>query len=464
MEGTTHYEGGGSRAVGWSRRTVLILSSAHEARFVDRARENPRSSASRKAPLFPSQGLRQTRARAQLQRVHEGRPRLPQVLGGLRPGAGLVQTLEEGPRLEAAQGSVVRGRQAQRLGQLSGPPPRGAAQEQGGADLGGRAGRPADADVPRPAPRGLQVRQRDEGSGHPAGRPRHALSADDPGASDRDAGLHAHRGNPLGRVRRFLRRVAQRPHHRPGREAPGDRRRRLAARPGGAPEADLRRGAHSNAVHRERRGRPAHRKGRFAEGRARPLVARADAGSAGPVRAGEDGRRGSALHPLHLGNHRKTQGHPAHDRRLSRGRLRDLEVGLRPQGRRRLLVHGRHRLGHGPLLRRLRATGERRDLPDVRRRARHAGARSLLGPDRAPRCHDSLHRAHRDPRIHEVGDRVARETRPLFAAPAGFRRRADQPGGVDLVSKKHRPRKVPGRRHVVADGNRHDPDHSASRA
>ena len=36
-------------------------------------------------------------------------------------------------------------------------------------------------------------------------------------------------------------------------------------------------------------------------------------------------------------------------------------VGLRPQGRRRLLVHRRHRLGHRALLRRLRPAGQRRD-------------------------------------------------------------------------------------------------------
>ena len=43
------------------------------------------------------------------------------------------------------------------------------------------------------------------------------------------------------------------------------------------------------------------------------------------------------------------------------GTLRDHEVGLRPEGRRRLLVHRRHRLGHRPQLRRLRPAGQRRD-------------------------------------------------------------------------------------------------------
>ncbi len=71
----------------------------------DCARKSPRSSPARKATFFATQSFRQTRARAQLQRVSEGRPRLPQVLGGLREGAGLVQALEKGPRLEAAPGA-----------------------------------------------------------------------------------------------------------------------------------------------------------------------------------------------------------------------------------------------------------------------------------------------------------------------------------------------------------------------
>ena len=45
---------------------------------------------------------------------------------------------------------------------------------------------------------------------------------------------------------------------------------------------------------------------------------------------------------------------------------------------RRLLVHGGHRLGHRPQLRRLRSAGQRRDGPDVRGRARLAAERSLL--------------------------------------------------------------------------------------
>ena len=84
------------------------------------------------------------------------------------------------------------------------------------------------------------------------------------------------------------------------------------------------------------------------------------AGGAAPLRARADGCRGSALHPLHLGHDREAEGDRPHDRRLPDRHLRDDEAGLRPEGRGRLLVHGRHRLGDRPQLRRLRSAGQRR--------------------------------------------------------------------------------------------------------
>src|SRR5207237_772901 len=73
------------------------------------------------------------------------------------------------------------------------------------------------------------------------------------------------------------------------------------------------------------------------------------------------------------------------------------------------------------------------------------------------------HRADRDPVAHEVGPAVRGEARPLVAAPARNGRRADQPGGVGLVPRAHRRRPGAGRRHVVADRDRDDPDHAAAR-
>jgi acetyl-CoA synthetase len=46
---------------------------------------------------------------------------------------------------------------------------------------------------------------------------------------------------------------------------------------------------------------------------------------------------------------------------------------------------------------------------------------------------------------------------------ARHRRRADQSRGVDVVSRGDRPRKMPDRRHLVADRNRRDHDHAAAR-
>ena len=60
------------------------------------------------------------------------------------------------------------------------------------------------------------------------------------------------------------------------------------------------------------------------------------------------------------------------------------KVRLRPQaGGGRLLVLGRRRLGHRPLLHRLRAARQRRDLGDVRGRAGLPGQGHLVGDLRA---------------------------------------------------------------------------------
>ena len=87
-----------------------------------------------------------------------------------------------------------------------------------------------------------------------------------------------------------------------------------------------------------------------------------------PARADERGR--PAVHPLHLRLDRHAQGRGAHDRRLSRLRRDDASICLRLSRRRRLLVHGRRRLGDGPQLHRLRPARQRRDDADVRGHSR----------------------------------------------------------------------------------------------
>ena len=105
---------------------------------------------------------------------------------------------------------------------------------------------------------------------------------------------------------------------------------------------------------------------------------------------------------------RQAQGHHPHDRRLPHRRRRHPQVGLRPPRGRRLLVHGRRRLGHRPLLRRLRPAGQRRHHGDVRGRAGLPRQGPLLADHREARHHHLLHRAHRDPHLHALGRAVSR--------------------------------------------------------
>ena len=105
------------------------------------------------------------------------------------------------------------------------------------------------------------------------------------------------------------------------------------------------------------------------EGRPRRLVSRGSREGLArlPVRRNE--RRGSAVHPLHVGLDRQAQGRAAHHRRLSGLCVDDASICLRLSRRRHLLVHRRCRLGHRPQLYRLWPAGQRRDHPDVRGRA-----------------------------------------------------------------------------------------------
>ena len=82
-----------------------------------------------------------------------------------------------------------------------------------------------------------------------------------------------------------------------------------------------------------------------------------------------------------------------------------LVFDLRPG--RRLLVHRRRRLDHGPQLPGVRPARERSDLPDVRGRAELAGIGPLLEDHRRARRDDSLHGSDRDSRVHQVGHRMA---------------------------------------------------------
>ena len=193
----------------------------------------------------------------------------------------------------------------------------------------------------------------------------------------------------------------------------------------------------------QRARRTPHRAGRRLDRRPRRLVARrrrrptsTEHEAAG--RSTPSTRCSSSTRPAPPGSRRASCTPPAATSPRSPYTHRER---LRPQaGDRRLLVHGRHRLGHRAQLHRLRAAGQRRDPGDVRGHAGHPAQGPLVGARREVRRDDPLHRADRDPHVHEVGRGDPRRARPVVAAAARLGRRADQPRGVDLVPPGHRRR------------------------
>ena len=328
----------------------------------------------------------------------------------------MVHPLVESARVEAASCQVVSRRHAERQRQLCRSPRARRPPQQGGDHLGRRAGRSPDAHLFRSLSPGQPVRERAEVARREAGRSRGALPAARPRAGDCHARVRAHRRHPFGGLWRVQRRVAARSHQRLPVHAARDGRRRLASRPGRPAQTDGGRSAAGDAQHPQRRHRPAAARVAAADQcrrGTRPLVPPPDAGRALHLRTRAHGRGGHALHPLHVRHDREAEGHRAHDRRVPRRHLRDDQVGLRSQGRRRLLVHCGHRLGHRTQLRRLRAARERRDRADVRRRARLAGEGSFLADRRALRRDDLLYGADRDSRVHAVGNPVAGQARSV---------------------------------------------------
>ena len=198
----------------------------------------------------------------------------------------------------------------------------------------------------------------------------------------------------------FSAQSAARPHRRRRRGDGHHRRRAAARRQAAAAEGHRRRGASAlggcdsikDVIVYQRTG------GKVAwHAAARPVAARGDRRPAQHLRARMGGRRAPAVPALHLGLDRQAQGRAALHRRLPAARGADHQVDLRPEARRRVLVHRRHRLGHRPHLHRLRPAGARRHRDRVRRRAHLPGRRPLLEDDPGPQGHDLLHRADGDP-------------------------------------------------------------------
>ena len=168
-----------------------------------------------------------------------------------------------------------------------------------------------------------------------------------------------------------------------------------------------------------------------------------------PARTHERG--GPAVHSLHVRLDGRAQGRAAHDGRLSRLRLDDAPICLRLSRGRHLLVHRRCRLGDWSQLHPLRSPGQRRDDAHVRGRSQLSVDEPVLGGHRQAQGQYLLHRADRHPLAHGRGRGAGEENEPRLSSSSRFSRRADQSGGVGMVSPRRRRRPLPGRRHLVAD-------------
>ena len=143
----------------------------------------------------------------------------------------------------------------------------------------------------------------------------------------------------------------------------------------------------------------------------------------------------------------------------------DAQVRVRPAPRhRRVLVHRRRRLGHRPLVHRLRPAREPRDERALRGHARLPRQGPLLVDRREVQGHDPLHRADRDPHVHEVGRRSIPERHDLSSLRLlGTVGEPINPEAWVWYWQAHRRRALPGRRHVVADRDRRHHDQPAAR-
>ena len=263
---------------------------------------------------------------------------------------------------------MVRRRQTQCGVQLRGPTRRGRQRRPGGDPVGGRAGRrEPQPDLLRPAGRGVQGRQRADRPRCGRRRPGRHLYADGArghrlDAGVRAAGCHAFRG-----VRRLLGPGAEGPDRGRAGQAGHHHRRAVPPRQGGVAEGGGRRSGSSGRGRRKKPG-PARAGGapdrhrRPVDRGPRPVVARHRRERLTRAHPRSVRRRAATVFALHLGHHRRAEGHHAHHRWLPHPGVVHPPQHLRRQaGNRCVLVHRRHRLGHRAHLHRLRSAVQRGD-------------------------------------------------------------------------------------------------------
>ena len=157
-------------------------------------------------------------------------------------------------------------------------------------------------------------------------------------------------------------------------------------------------------------------------GRPRSLVARSGESRVQRLPRFAARFRASALHPLHQRHHGKTQGRAAHLGRLPAASDLDHPARLRSEGRRRLLVHRRHRLGHRTQLHRLRPAANGASVVMYEGAPDQSAQGPLLGNRRALQGHDLLQLGDGGARVHGLGNGMDRQARHFAAC--GFSARS----------------------------------------
>ena len=185
---------------------IREMSDAKTAEFSDLLREDRR--------FDPPAGFRAA-ARVRDESIYAEAERDPEAFwAGFASELEWSTPVDADPGLATAAREVVRRRTSERQRELHRSARARSPPEQGRDHLGRRAGRQAHADLFRPVPRSVAVRQRPEIAGREEGRPRRAVPAAHPRARHRHAGVRANRRGAQRGVRRLQRRVAARPHQR----------------------------------------------------------------------------------------------------------------------------------------------------------------------------------------------------------------------------------------------------------